>query len=163
MASTYSFDIVSTYDPQELKNALDQTCREVAQRYDLKSTNSEIDEGDHEITIVSDSEYALQAIIDVLESKFVRRKLSLKILDWGEAEPAGGSRYRQSATLRDGIDETVAKQISKKIRDEHKKVAAQIQGDSVRVQSKKKDDLQEIIASLKEVDYPVDLQFVNYR
>lgn len=163
MASTFSFDIVSSYDHQELKNALDQTRRELGQRYDLKDTKTTIDEDPKKLTITTDSETSLQAVRDMLESKFVRRGLSLKILDYGEIEQASGGRVRQVVTLKEGISEELAKQISKRIRDDFKKVTAQIQGDAVRVQAKSKDDLQAVIAAFKDADYPVALQFVNYR
>lgn len=163
MASTFSFDIVSSYDHQELKNALDQTRRELGQRYDLKDTKTTIDEDPKKLTITTDSETSLQAVRDMLESKFVRRGLSLKILDYGEIEQASGGRVRQVVTLKEGISEELAKQISKRIRDDFKKVTVQIQGDAVRVQAKSKDDLQAVIAAFKDADYPVALQFVNYR
>ncbi|MCC6944009.1 MAG: DUF520 family protein, partial [Thermomicrobiales bacterium] len=115
------------------------------------------------LTITTASETSLQAIVDMLESKILRRNLSLKILDYGEPQEVSGGRIRQVVTLKEGIPEDLAKQISKKLRDEHKKVNAQIQGDAVRVQAKSKDDLQAVIVALKEVDYPVALQFVNYR
>ncbi|MCA9859668.1 MAG: YajQ family cyclic di-GMP-binding protein [Thermomicrobiales bacterium] len=163
MASTYSFDIVSSYDQQEFKNAVDQARREVGQRYDLKDTKTTIDEEPKKLTINTDTETSLRAVTDMLESKFVRRGLSLKILDYGEIEPASGGRVRQEIALKEGISDDIAKQISKRIRDEFKKVNAQIQGDSVRVQAKNKDDLQAVIAAFKDADYPVALQFVNYR
>jgi hypothetical protein len=163
MASTSSFDIVSSFDRQELKNAVDQTQREMQQRYDLKDTKSTVELEEKTITINSASEYSLQAITDMLESKVIRRGLSLKILDYGEAQEASGGRVRQVITLKEGIPDELAKQITKKIRDEFKKVTPQIQGDAVRVQSKNKDDLQAVIAAMKEADYPVALQFVNYR
>ncbi len=163
MASTFSFDIVSSYDHQELKNAIDQTRREVGQRYDLKDTKTEIEEDPKKLTITTDSETSLQAVRDMMESKLVRRNISLKILDYGEEEQASGGRVRQVVTLKEGISEDLAKQINKRIRDEFKKVNSQIQGDSVRVQAKSKDDLQTVIAAFKEADYPVALQFVNFR
>jgi cyclic-di-GMP-binding protein len=163
MAQLFSFDIVSQYDEQELKNALDQARREIQQRYDLKDTATEIVATDSEITINTASEYSLQAVRDILESKMVKRSLSLKILDYGKEEPASGGRMRQVIKLKKGIPEETAKQIAKKIRDEHKKVTPQIQGDAVRVQAKTKDDLQAVIQALKSADYPVALQFVNYR
>lgn len=163
MASVSSFDVVSDFDEQELKNALDQTLREIHTRYDLKDTKTTIDAGENQLTITSDSEYTLGAVRDLMESKFVRRGLSLKILDYGEEEPASGARVRQVVKLRRGIPEDLAKKISKKIRDEFKKVTPQIQGNAVRVQSKNKDDLQAVIQALKEEDYPVALQFNNYR
>ncbi len=163
MASTFSFDIVSSFDRQELKNALDQARREMQQRYDLKDTKSTIDDDAKTLTINTASETSLQAIIDLLESKVLRRNLSLKILDYGKIEEVSGGRIKQVVTLKEGIPEDLAKQITRKLRDEHKKVTSQIQGDAVRVQAKSKDDLQAVIAALKEVDYPVALQFVNYR
>ena len=163
MASLSSFDIVSDFDQQELKNALDQTQREILQRYDLKDTKTTIEAADNQLTINSNSEYTLSAVRDLLESKFVRRALSLKILDYGEEEPASGGRVRQVVKLRQGIPEDLAKQISKRVRDEFKKVTPQIQGNAVRVQAKNKDDLQAVIQALKAEDYPVALQFTNYR
>jgi uncharacterized protein YajQ (UPF0234 family) len=163
VASTFSFDIVSSYDHQELKNAVDQARREVGQRYDLKDTKTTIEEDPKKLTITTESETSLQAVRDLLESKFVRRGLSLKILDYGEIEQASGGRVRQVANLNEGISEDLAKQISKRIRDEFKKVTAQIQGDAVRVQAKSKDDLQAVITAFRDADFPVALQFVNYR
>ncbi len=163
MASTFSFDIVSSYDHQEMKNAVDQTRREVGQRYDLKDTKTTIDEDSKKLTINTDSETSLNAIHDILESKLVRRGISLKILDYGTEEEASGGRIRQVVTLKEGISEDLAKQINKRIRDEFKKVNGQIQGDAVRVQAKSKDDLQAVINAFRDADYPVALQFVNYR
>ncbi|MGH2533916.1 MAG: YajQ family cyclic di-GMP-binding protein [Thermomicrobiales bacterium] len=163
MASASSFDIVSKFDEQELRNAVDQARREIHQRYDLKDTKTEVDLSPTEITINSDSEFTLQAVRDIIESKLVRRGLSLKILDYGREEPASGGRVRQQVKLRQGIPDELAKQISKRIRDEFKKVTPQVQGDAIRVQAKSKDDLQGVIQSLRASDYPVALQFVNYR
>ena len=163
MASLASFDIVSTYDEQELKNALDQARRDVQTRYDLKDTKTEIDHSGSEITITTDSDYTLTAVKDILESKLIRRSLSLKILDYQTEEDASGGRTRQVIKLRNGIPDDIAKQINKRIRDEFKKVTPQIQGDAVRVQAKSRDDLQTVIQALKESDYPVALQFTNYR
>jgi uncharacterized protein YajQ (UPF0234 family) len=163
VASLFSFDIVSDYDEQELKNALDQTRRDVSSRYDLKDTKTEIELSDKEITINTESDYSLQAVRDVLETKFVRRGLSLKILDYQDDESASGGRVRQTIKLKKGIPDDLAKQISKRIRDEFKKVTPQIQGDALRVQAKSKDDLQAVIEAIKGTDYPVALQFTNYR
>ena len=146
-----------------MKNALDQTTREIHTRYDLKDTRTTIEATDTQLTINSDSEYTLSAVRDLLESKFIRRGLSLKILDYGPEEPASGARVRQVVKLRRGIPEDPAKQISKKIREDFKKVTPQIQGNAVRVQAKNKDDLQAVIQALKSEDYPVALQFNNYR
>ncbi len=163
MASTSSFDIVSRFDRQELRNAIDQAEREIRTRYDLKDTKTEIVVTDTDITITTDSEYALTAIKDMIESKIIGRKLSLKILDYKEMQDAAGARVRQVATLREGIPDDLAKRIAKRIRDEYKKVTPQIQGDTLRVQSKNKDELQGVIQALRGEEYPVALQFVNYR
>src|SRR6188508_24723 len=163
MAPLFSFDVVSKFDQQELKNALDQARREIQQRYDLKDTGTEITATESEITVNTDSEYSLQAVRDAIESKMVKRSLSLKILDYGKEEQASGGRVRQVITLKQGIPEDLAKQIAKRIRDDFKKVTPQIQGDAVRVQAKNKDDLQAVIQALKAEDYPVALQFTNYR
>lgn len=163
MASTSSFDIVSKFDRQELKNAIDQAQREIRTRYDLKDTKTEIELTDDTITINTASEYSLQAVKDTLESKIVSRKLSLKILDYQDEEEASGARMRQVIKLKEGLKDDIAKQISKQIRDEFKKVTPQIQGDLIRVQAKSRDDLQAVIQMLKSNDYPVALQFVNYR
>ncbi len=163
MASASSFDIVSDFDMQELKNALDQTEREIGTRYDLKDSKTEIEATDTQITITTNSEYTLSQVRDLLESKFVRRGLSLKILDYQTEEPASGARVRQVVKLRKGIPDDLAKKITKQIRDDFKKVTPQIQGNAVRVQAKSRDDLQAVIASLKDEDYPVALQFINYR
>jgi uncharacterized protein YajQ (UPF0234 family) len=154
---------VSKFDRQELKNAIDQAEREIRTRYDLKDTKTEIVQGENDITITTASEYSLQAVKDVLESKVINRKLSLKILDYQEPEEASGARIRQAIKLREGISDEIAKKISKQIRDEFKKVTPQIQGDTIRVQAKSRDDLQAVIQLLKGADYPVALQFVNYR
>jgi uncharacterized protein YajQ (UPF0234 family) len=163
MASVSSFDVVSDFDRQELKNAIDQAVREIQTRYDLKDTKTTIDLGEQELTINSASEYSLQATRDMIESKFVRRGLSLKILDYQKEEAASGGRMRQVVKLRRGIPDDLAKRLTKQIRDDFKKVTPQIQGDAIRVQAKNKDDLQAVIQALKAEDLPVALQFVNYR
>lgn len=163
MAASSSFDIVSKFDRQELKNAIDQAEREIRTRYDLKDTKTDITWDDNEITITTASEYSLQAVKDTLESKVINRKLSLKILDYKEPEEASGARMRQVIKLKEGISDDIAKKITKQIRDEFKKVTPQIQGDAIRVQAKSRDDLQAVIQMLNSADYPVALQFVNYR
>lgn len=163
MASASSFDIVSKFDRQELRNAVDQASREIRTRYDLKDTNTEIDLGDNEITITTATDYSLKAVTDTLESKVVNRNLSLKILDYQTEEDASGGRKRQVIKLKEGIPDDIAKKINKQIRDEFKKVTPQIQGDAIRVQAKSRDDLQAVIQLLRGADYPVALQFVNYR
>lgn len=163
MAAASSFDIVSKFDRQELKNAIDQAEREIRTRYDLKDTKTEIQLDENQITITTASEYSLQAVKDTLESKLVSRKLSLKILDYQTEEEASGARMRQVIKLKEGLKDDIAKQITKQIRDEFKKVTPQIQGDIIRVQSKNRDDLQAVIQMLRDADFPVALQFVNYR
>ncbi|GCE19119.1 YajQ family cyclic di-GMP-binding protein [Dictyobacter kobayashii] len=163
MAGDCSFDIVSQFDEQELVNAIDQTRRDVQTRYDLKDTNTDIALAKESITIVTDSELSLKSVRDILESKAVRRKLSLKIFKPGKEESAAGSRVRQVIQLQQGITQEQAKEISKIIRDAYPKVRTQIQGDAVRVMAKNRDDLQAVIALLKQKDYPIPLDFINYR
>lgn len=163
MADTFSFDIVSDFDQQELVNALDQTRREVASRYDLKNSGTEILLEEKAIVIKTDTEFTLTAVIDVLQSKAVKRNLSLKIFDYGKVEPIGGNRVMQRIQLRRGIEQDLAKKIAKTIRDNLKKVQAAVQGDALRVSAKSKDDLQAAIQLVKAQDYPVALQFTNYR
>jgi len=163
VANLFSFDVVSDFDVQELKNALDQARRDVTSRYDLKDTKTEIELGEKEITINTESDYSLLAVKDILETKLVRRGLSLKILDYQTEENSSGGRVRQVIKLKKGIPDDLAKQINKRIRDEFKKVTPQIQGDALRIQAKSKDDLQTVIEALRASDYPVALQFTNYR
>lgn len=165
MAAESTFDVVSEFDRQELRNAIDQTEREVRTRFDLKDSRSELKLGDKDITITSDSEMHLQAVRDILESKAIRRGLSLKVFDYGEVEEVGGMRVRQVVTLQQGIAEDLAKKLQKLIKEHAPKVQARIQGDAVRVGSKSKDDLQTVIRLLRERadDFPVPLQFTNYR
>ncbi|MBW4663551.1 MAG: YajQ family cyclic di-GMP-binding protein [Chroococcus sp. CMT-3BRIN-NPC107] len=163
MASTYSFDIVSDFDHQELVNAIDQTVREIKSRYDLKDTQTTVELGDEVINISTDSEFTLDAVHSILQQKAAKRNLSLKIFDYGKIESASGNRIRQEVKLKKGISQEISKQISKLIRDEFKKVQPSIQGDSVRVSSKDKDDLQVVIQRLKQEELPVALQFTNYR
>ncbi len=163
MASSFSFDVVSDFDRQELVNALDQTEREVISRYDLKDTKTTIDLGEDAITINSDSEFTLQAIHTILQTKAAKRGLSLKIFDYGKIESASGNRVRQEIKLRKGVSTELAKQISKLIRDEFNKIQPSIQGDAVRVSAKSKDELQLVIQRLKQEEFPAALQFTNYR
>jgi uncharacterized protein YajQ (UPF0234 family) len=165
MPAESTFDIVSEFDRQELVNAIDQTQREVRTRYDLKDSRSELKLGDKDLTLTSDSEMHLQAVRDILESKAIRRGLSLKIFDFGEVEEIGGMRVRQVVTLKQGIADDLAKKLQKLIKENAPKVQARIQGDALRVGSKSKDDLQVVIRLLKERadEFPVPLQFTNYR
>jgi uncharacterized protein YajQ (UPF0234 family) len=163
MASTFSFDIVSDFDRQELVNAVDQVVRDVKSRYDLKDTATTVELGEDKITVSTDSDFTLESVHTILREKAAKRNLSQKIFDFGKVESASGNRVRQEITLKKGISQEIAKQISKLIRDEFKKVQASIQGDAVRVTAKDKDDLQTVIQRLKQEDYPVALQFTNYR
>jgi uncharacterized protein YajQ (UPF0234 family) len=163
MAGDFSFDIVSDFDRQELVNAVDQTHREMQQRYDLKSAKGTLELEKDTVVITAPADITLRAIVDVLESKMVRRGLDLKILDFGQVENAAGGNVRQRITLRKGISQDLAKDISKVVRDSVPRAKAQIQGDAVRVSSKSKDELQRAIAAVKGKNYDLPLQFVNYR
>ena len=163
MAGEASFDVVSDFDEQELRNALDQVRREVGQRYDFKGVTVDLTQAKDELVLVTDDEHRASAVKDLIESKAIRRNLSLKIFDWGKVEPAGGNKVRQAIKLRRGLPDEVAKRITKLIRDEFPKSKSQIQGDAVRVSGKSKDELQKVITRLRELDEPVPLQFQNYR
>ena len=163
MAGDVSFDVVSDFDEQELRNALDQVRREVSQRYDFKGVTVDLTQAKTELVLLTDDEYRATAVKDLIESKAIRRSLSLKIFDWGKVEPAGGNKVRQEIKLRRGLTDDIAKRITKLIRDEFPKVKSQIQGDAVRVSGKSKDELQKVITRLRELDEPVPLQFQNYR
>lgn len=163
MASESTFDIVSKVDRQEADNALNQAAKEVSQRYDFRGTGASIEWSGEKIMMKAVSEERVKAVLDVFQSKLVRRGISLKSLDEGEPY-ASGKEYRLEASLKEGIGQDDAKRVSKIIRDEAPKgVKAQIQGDELRVSSKKRDDLQDVIALLKGKDLDIDLQFTNYR
>ncbi|MEO7019207.1 MAG: YajQ family cyclic di-GMP-binding protein [Ktedonobacteraceae bacterium] len=163
MAADCSFDVVSQFDEQELVNTIDQARREITTRYDLKDTKTEITHSKENITISTDSEMTLKSVRDILETKAVKRNLSLKIFDYGKEEVASGNRVRQVVELRQGISQELAKEINKSIRDSFPKVKPQIQGDAIRIIAKSRDDLQAVITFLKQKDYTVALQFINYR
>ena len=163
MSGEVSFDVVSEFDPQELRNALDQVRRETIQRYDFRGATVDLQQGKDEIVLVTDDEFRASAVKDLIQSKAVRRGLSLKVFDWGTVEPAGGNKVRQHIKLRQGLPEDLAKRIQKLIRDEFPKLKSQIQGDAVRVSGKSKDDLQRVIGRLRQLDEVVELQFQNYR
>jgi hypothetical protein len=159
-----SFDVVSEVDHQEVRNAVDQAGREIATRYDFKGTDSSIELGDHEITLRSATEDRLTALRQVLEEKLVKRKVSLKALDYGKVEEAAGGTVRQVATLVAGISSDKAKELNKAIKALNLKgVQSQTQGEQLRVSSKKRDDLQAVIAALREQDHGIPLQFQNFR
>ena len=165
MPAESTFDIVSEFDRQELVNAVDQTQRDVRTRYDLKDSNTELALGEKELTITADAELHLAAVRDIFETKAIRRNLSLKIFKWGEVEEIGGMRVRQIATLQQGIPDDVSKKLQKMIRDQFPKIQPRIQGESLRIGSKSRDDLQGVIKLVKERqdDFAVPLQFTNYR
>ncbi|NJL04596.1 MAG: YajQ family cyclic di-GMP-binding protein [Chloroflexaceae bacterium] len=165
MASENSFDIVSDFDRQELINALDQARRDVGTRYDLKDTGTVIDLTQTELSITTDTEMSLRSVRDIIETKMLRRNLSLKILDFGTAEDVSGGRVKQTATLRKGIDTELAKKLQKLIRDQFPKVQGRIQGDTLRIVSKSRDELQAVIQFMREQegDLPMPLQYTNYR
>ena len=163
MADSFSFDVVSDFDRQELANAVDQVRREVAQRYDLKDSGTEIEVEDAALIITTASDMTLEAVADVLRQKATTRNLSLKIFDFQTPEPVGGNRIKQSVTLRRGLSQELAKKLSKKVRDNVKKVTVAIQGESLRITGKSKDDLQLAMQLLKAEDLELPLQFENYR
>ncbi len=148
---------------QEARNAVDQSMREVVNRYDFKGTDTTVEIQEESIVVESSSDHRLEAAVDVLKEKLVRRKVSLKTLGGGEPQEVGGGRFRAVFTLNQGISQDAARELSKQIRDMKLKVQVQIQGDQLRVQGKKRDDLQAVIAEVKALDYRLPLQFVNYR
>jgi len=163
MAGESSFDVVSDFEQQELVNALDQVRREIATRYDFKGSRSALELGKGEITLTAEDEFRAKAVRDLVESKAVRRGLSLKVFEWGKLEPAIGGTVRQRIELKRGLTSEQAKELAKHIRDRFPKVKPVIQGDAVRVTGKSKDELQAVITDLRALDYPVALQFTNYR
>lgn len=164
MAGENSFDIVSKVDLQEVRNAIDQATKEVRTRFDLKDSKSDIRlEGEEAIQLSSADNYKLEAVTEILRQKLVKRGVSLKALTFGTIEPAAGSTVRQKVTLQQGIAGEKAKEIVRIIKDSKKKVQASIQGDTVRVSSKDRDALQEVIALLRGRDLGIDMQFTNYR
>lgn len=167
MAAESSFDVVSQFDRQELVNAIDQASREIATRYDLKNSGSSIDLEPTAIKLTSASELTLEAVRDLLLQKAVRRSLSPKVFDYGKVEEASRGTVRQTVTLRQGLNQDLAREVVKLIRDKLPKLKTQIQGDAVRITGKNKDDLQAAIKVLRTAEqertWPVPLQFVNYR
>jgi cyclic-di-GMP-binding protein len=159
-----SFDVTSEVDMQELRNAVDQVSREIGQRFDFKGTNSSIDLGETDITMATASEDRLNALRIVLEEKLVKRKVSLKVLDYGKVEDAAGGTVRQVAAITAGINSDKAREINKFIKNVGiKGIQSQTQGEQVRVTGKKRDDLQSVIAALKEHDFDIPLQYGNFR
>lgn len=159
-----SFDVVSEVDRQEVHNAVDQARRELATRFDFKNTDSSVEGDDLELTLHSSTEDRLRAVVQVLEEKLVKRKVSLKAVDYGTVEPAAKGTVRQTVTLKAGISSDNAKAINKFIKDKGPKgVSSQTQGEQIRVTGKKRDDLQTVIAALREEDFGIPLQFENFR
>jgi uncharacterized protein YajQ (UPF0234 family) len=165
MASDNSFDVVSKVDVQEVKNAIDQASKEVGARFDLKDSKSKIElvDNNEAIQLASASEYTLKAVIEILSQKLVKRGVSLKNLEYEKVEPAANSSVRQKIKLKQGVNSDAAKKIVAMIKDSKLKAQASIQGDTVRVVSKDKDILQQIMGKLRAGDYGVALQFTNYR
>ncbi len=165
MADKYSFDVVSDFDRQELVNTIDQAKREISQRYDLKDSNTLLELEESSILITTASEMTLKSVEDILRQKATKRNLSLKIFDFQTPESSGGNRIKQTIVLRKGLSKELAKKLSKTIRDELKKINVSIQGESIRITGKSKDDLQSAISLIKEQeeDLEIPLQFENYR
>ncbi|MBX3128423.1 MAG: YajQ family cyclic di-GMP-binding protein [Polyangiaceae bacterium] len=158
-----SFDVVSKVEWSELKNALDQAQREVAQRFDFKGTNASLELKDKTLELSANSEERVKAVLDVLQQKLVRRKVSLKHLDAGDPKPGPKGSSRLDVVVKEGIEQEKAKQIVKLIKDKKLKVQASMHEDSVRISGKKRDDLQQVIAMLKGEDLGIELQYVNFR
>ena len=160
-----SFDVVSKIEMPEVVNAIQQAQKEIIQRYDLKDSHSsiELNEKDHKIALASKDEFKLKAVVDILESKLVKRKVPLKGLSFGQVIPAAGSTVRQEITLQQGISTDKAREIVKTVKDSKLKVQASIQGDFVRVSGRDRDTLQSVIKLLRETDFGIDMQFTNYR
>jgi len=165
MADEHSFDIVSRVDLQEVSNAVQQAVKEIGQRFDFKGSNTslELDKDKSEIGIISDDEYKLKSVIEILKNKLVKRNVSLKTLLFGKIEKAAGEMVRQTLTLQQGISTEKAKEIVKLIKDTKIKAQAEIQKDQVRVRAKKIDDLQSVIAMLKSKEFDFNAEFINYR
>jgi len=165
MADEHSFDIVSRVDLQEVLNAVQQSMKEISQRFDFKGSRSniELNKDKHEIIVISDDESKIKTVIDILQTKLVKRNVSLKALQYGKAEPASGGTVRQTIVLQQGISSEKAREIVKLIKDSKMKVQAEIQKDQVRVKAKKIDDLQSIIGLIKGRDFGIHIEFANYR
>lgn len=158
-----SFDVVSQVDMQEVSNALQQTRKEVEQRYDFKGSKTEIEQEKNVVKITSDNDFKVKAVVDILQSKLVKRNINLKSLEYGKIEAAGGSLARQLITIHQGLDTDAAREVVKLIKETKVKVQAQVQDDQVRVTGKKRDELQEVIQALRAADFRRPLQFVNMR
>ena len=157
MAESFSFDVVSDFDRQELVNTLDQVKREISQRYDLKGTETSVDLDKENIFIITNSELTLNSVNDIIRQKAIKRNLSLKIFDYGEIEMVSGNRVKQTILLKQGIKQEIAKKISKNIRDQIKKINVSINGDTLRVASKSKNDLQIAIKLVSELEESLNI------
>ena len=163
MPAESSFDVVSRVDPQELENALNQARQEIAGRFDFKNSKTTIENTEKDITIVADDELKLKNVVDIVQTRAVRRGISLKAFEYGKVEPASQNTLRQKITLKMGIPKDKSKPIFDAIKASKLKVTAQLQGDQIRISGKSKDDLQKVIELLKKLNYELPLQFVNYR
>lgn len=163
VAKENTFDIVSRVDLQEVRNAVDQSIRELRTRFDFKGSRSDIIYDGEEIILVGDDEFKLKNVIDILETKMVKREINLKALRYGKIEPAAKDTVRQKVSLVQGLDKDRAKVITKLVKDSKLKVQVAIQGDQVRISGKNRDDLQAIMQIIKDHDFDIPLQFVNYR
>ena len=157
MAESFSFDVVSDFDRQELVNSLDQVKREISQRYDLKGTNTSVDLEKENIFIITNSELTLNSVNDIIRQKAIKRNLSLKIFDYGDIEIVSGNRIKQTILLKQGIKQEIAKKISKNIRDQIKKINVSINGETLRVASKSKNDLQLAIKLVSELEESLNI------
>ncbi|QMV40100.1 YajQ family cyclic di-GMP-binding protein [Cohnella cholangitidis] len=163
MASEYSFDVVSKVDMQEMNNAIQQALKEIETRFDFKGSKSNIELEGEKLVLASDSDFKLKSVLDILQSKMIKRGVPILNLDYGKIEPASGGTVRQEIKLKQGVDQENAKKMNILIRDSKLKVKSQIQGDQLRITGKSKDDLQAVMALLKGAGLPLELQFINYR
>jgi uncharacterized protein YajQ (UPF0234 family) len=163
VASESSFDVVSRVDGQELDNALNQARKEIENRFDFKHSKTSIESDGKKITLISDDELKMRNVVDILQSKAVRRGIDIKAFELGEVEPAAGSTVRQVITLRSGIGKDQSRALLAHIKNLKLKVTAQYQDEQVRISAKSKDDLQKVINSLRSMEFELPLQFVNYR
>ncbi|MDW7651813.1 MAG: YajQ family cyclic di-GMP-binding protein [Bacillota bacterium] len=163
MAKNESFDVVSQVNMQEVDNAINQTNKEIGQRYDFKNSKAEVTLEDGNLKIIAEDDFRIRSVVDILQTKLIRRNVPIKNLEYGKVEEAGGGMARQIVGLKQGIDTETAKKMVKDIKGLKLKVQAQIMDDQLRVSGKKRDDLQDVIAFLKENDYNLELQFINYR
>ncbi len=163
MAADSSFDVVSKVDQQELDNALNQTRKEIEGRFDFKNSKTSVENTDTTITIVTDDELKLKNVVDILQSKATKRGISIKAFEYGKVEPAAGNAVRQVVTIRSGIPKDKSKPLIEAIKAAKLKVQTQYQDEQIRVSSKSRDDLQKVQSLLREMDFELPLQFVNYR